>query len=174
MKHLANQAMRLHPHRLSGDAFAPYGEVIEHAGELPRRPMAVPFDAPRADVRFGMTVNRLEHVHEPVVHVDLLERHPHSPQTFIPLGGVTRTLVVVAGSTAEGALDLSSLCAFICAPHQGVVYRVGVWHYAFTSIDGQADVAVILGRAHQGDDTEYTRLQVPVEVMLQEVRHARG
>ncbi|MGB3422965.1 MAG: ureidoglycolate lyase [Castellaniella sp.] len=166
--------MRLHPQLLSDSAFAPYGEVIEHTGDAPRRPMAVPFDAPRADVHFGMTVNRLPHVDEPVIHVELLERHPHSPQTFIPLGGVTRSLVVVACSTPDGALDLSTLRAFICAPNQGVVYRLAVWHYAFTSIDSHTEVAVILGRTHQGDDTEYTRLQVPVEVMLQEVRRAQA
>ncbi|NYT22894.1 ureidoglycolate lyase [Alcaligenaceae bacterium] len=159
--------MRLHPERLAGNVFEPYGEVIEHAGDAARHPVRIPFEVSRSDVRFGMTVNRLKHCADPVVHVDVLERHPHSPQSFIPLGGATRSLIVVARSADDGTLDLSTLRAFICAPGQGVVYRLAVWHYAFTSIDDNAEVAVILGRTGQDDDTEYTRLRAPVQVILE-------
>lgn len=173
MRHIANQAMRLYPQRLAGNLFEPYGEVIEHTGEAIRRPVGIPFAVPRSDVRFGMTVNRLKHCGDSIIHVDVLERHPHSPQTFIPLGGRTRSLVVVACSADDGTLDLSTLRAFICAPGQGVAYRLAVWHYAFTSLDDNVEVAVILGRTGQNDDTEYTRLQAPVQVVLERLNHGQ-
>lgn len=157
--------MKLRPLPLDSQAFHPYGEVIEHMGESSRRKMLVPFELQRADIRFGMTVNLLEHCRSAAIDVDMFERHPHSPQTFIPLSA-TRNLIVVALSTPDGAMDIATLRAFIAGPGQGVAYRLAVWHYAFTSIDASAEVAVILGRTGNNDDTEYTKLETPVEVLL--------
>lgn len=70
--------------------------------------------------------------------VKLLERHPHTNQAFIPMGGAVRHgdaledpgseyLVIVAKSGADGKPDLTSLRAFLASAAQGIVYDTAIW-----------------------------------------------
>lgn len=56
-----------------------------------------------------------------------LERHRLSSQLFMPID-LSRLLVVVCHSSAEGTPDLSTLTAFAAGPSQAVQYGKGVWH----------------------------------------------
>lgn len=157
--------MHLTTHLLTSEAFAPYGEVVEHQGNDVRRRLQLPFASQADTLHYGFTVNKLAHRPLADIVVDTLERHPHSAQTFIPM--VTgRHLVVVALSDANGALNPQSLKAFLTNGRQGVVYRPSVWHYAFTAIDAPSEVAVILGRTGAPSDTEYTQLAHQLPVLL--------
>ena len=72
--------------------------------------------------------------------VTILERHPYTTQTFIPMGlspsdTSTKYLVIVAPSRQatqalplQGPPDLANLHAFIASGHQAVTYGAGVWH----------------------------------------------
>lgn len=69
--------------------------------------------------------------------VTILERHPFTTQTFVPLPGVatgaqTRYLVIVAptiGGPGSGGLpDIRGLRAFVARGDQAVTYGVGTWH----------------------------------------------
>lgn len=76
----------------------------------------------------------------PVFRVRILERHPFTTQTFIPMGLApgdpsTRYLVIVAPTleskqTAQqmGPPDLQNVRAFIANGRQAVTYGVGTWH----------------------------------------------
>ena len=78
--------------------------------------------------------------------VTILERHPFTTQTFIPLASHTRYLVIVAPSLPSpsypalptpsrardipgpGLPDLSKLEAFIATGDQAITYGAGTWH----------------------------------------------
>lgn len=62
----------------------------------------------------------------------VLEKHPHSSQTFLPMGRFEAEisyLVVVALEQQNMAKpDLSTLKAFTCKGNQAVTYGAGIWH----------------------------------------------
>mmetsp|Transcript_7082 Transcript_7082/g.7068 ORF Transcript_7082/g.7068 Transcript_7082/m.7068 type:complete len:220 (+) Transcript_7082:207-866(+) len=79
---------------------------------------------------------------EQIYRARVLERHPFSTQTFIPMGLVqskSSYLVIVAKndkSTSPINLpDLSSVKAFICKGNQSITYGQGIWHAPMVVID---------------------------------------
>lgn len=61
----------------------------------------------------------------------ILEKHPYTSQTFVPLGGSPLEisyLVIVALSTPDGKPDLSTIKTFIGKGNQAVTYNCGIWH----------------------------------------------
>lgn len=64
--------------------------------------------------------------------IKVLEKHPSSSQTFLPMGRPSSELsylVVVALEDQEsGTPDLSTLRAFLCSGNQAVTYGAGIWH----------------------------------------------
>jgi ureidoglycolate lyase len=83
--------------------------------------------------------------------INTLERHPHAAQCFVPLD-VTRYLVVVAPSSADGSPDLAGLRAFVVPGTRGVIYRQGVWHAGARVLDGPGAFAVLMWRGSANDD----------------------
>ncbi|KAI4861400.1 ureidoglycolate hydrolase [Hypoxylon rubiginosum] len=98
--------------------------------------------------------------------VKILERHPFTTQTFVPLGGAgseARYLVIVAPSLApdagsaverqlpvplgdsalpgRGMPDLSKLRAFVASGSQAVTYGAGTWHAPMAAL-GTAGTAI--------------------------------
>ena len=76
-----------------------------------------------------------------IFKIRILERHPYTTQTFLPLGlsandTSTKYLVIVAPSKRAAATDtcpenppdLSKLEAFIATGGQAVTYAAGTWH----------------------------------------------
>ena len=67
-------------------------------------------------------------------HVTILERHPYTTQTFVPLAtgssSETRYLVIVAPTRPEGNRppDVRGIKAFIARGDQAVTYGAGTWH----------------------------------------------
>lgn len=65
------------------------------------------------------------------LQVGVLERHPYSSQSFMPMGGdeVVSYVVLVADSDQTGTRpDLSTIRAFTVLGNQGVCYDAGLWH----------------------------------------------
>lgn len=64
--------------------------------------------------------------------IRVLEKHPYSSQTFIPMGAQSDEIayvVVVALEDAEtNKPNLSTVRAFLCKGNQAVTYGAGVWH----------------------------------------------
>ncbi|KAI1778141.1 ureidoglycolate hydrolase [Hypoxylon cercidicola] len=95
--------------------------------------------------------------------VEILERHPFTTQTFVPLAAKERYLVVVApslppdaGSAVEkqlpvpvgdgklpgrGMPDLDGLRAFVATGSQAVTYGAGTWHAPMAAL-GPAGTAI--------------------------------
>jgi ureidoglycolate lyase len=95
--------------------------------------------------------------------VQLLERHPHSTQAFLPLA-CTRFLVCVAPALADGSPDIHGIAAFLCGPGQGVNYHRGVWHHPILALDGAADFAMLAWEDGSAQDCVEWPLSEPVWV----------
>jgi len=72
--------------------------------------------------------------------INMMEKHPHFSQTFMPRG-TTPFLVVVA--LGEEKPDLSTIKAFITNGNQGVHYNRGVWHFPLISLEDKGQFIVI-------------------------------
>ncbi|CAG8624603.1 11630_t:CDS:2 [Funneliformis caledonium] len=77
--------------------------------------------------------------------VRLLERHPYSSQTFLPLsdGKVKGYLVVVCLNNDVGEPDLSTLKAFIASSIQGINYHPGIWHHPMIALEKTTEFACL-------------------------------
>jgi ureidoglycolate lyase len=150
---------------LNADAFEPYGEVLENKSDQRRRDFAAPLAGIAAGATTRLWVNRLQPYREESILVDVMECHPRSPQSFVPMRE-TPYLVAVALAADDGLPDLGTLRAFISTGGQGICYRQSVWHFAFTSLGEVNEVAVIMADSGRGDDTIITQLAQPVRVDL--------
>jgi ureidoglycolate hydrolase len=108
--------------------------------------------------------------------VKLLERHAHSTQVFVPMGGVAggavRYLVVVALGRAgeregeEGVPDLSTLRAFIARGDQGITYKPGVWHHPLIAIDAITDFACWVYEDGTDEDCDVANLETSQHIEI--------
>jgi len=83
--------------------------------------------------------------------LDRVERHPHAPQLFLPMG-VSRYLVTVMPSDDGGAPDPVQALAFLVPGTVGVAYHPGTWHAGITVLDTEATFAVLMWRGGEEDD----------------------
>lgn len=114
--------------------FRPYGHIIE----VGSRPMSVNngtafrhdvgdvLTSGRAASDLYLSVFEVEAQRLPL-RLDMLECHPCSAQTIVPMR-VERYLAVVSLSGSDGRPAMDSLRAFVFGPTQGVNYNPGVWH----------------------------------------------
>jgi ureidoglycolate lyase len=145
---------------LSAQEFAPFGGFIDWpslAGE--RRFYSDWLGTARPDCAPVLHTNRISPSQCPVV-LDSLENHPHAAQVFIPLD-VSRYLVIVAPSDAEGMPIISALKAFVMPGSLGVVYRQGIWHAGARVLDREGSFAVLMWRGSVTDD-----VHLPIEALL--------
>ena len=160
---------------LSAEAFAPFGDVVSAGlgtsrGWSANQGTAVRFDwcaklfNGRAHARPNLAVYRSVPLPAPVA-LRLLERHPHSTQTFLPMIAA-RYLVCVAPAAAGGGPDLDGLRAFVCLPGQGVSYAAGTWHHPIVALDSPAEFAVLVWEDGTAADCEEQPLARPVLVEL--------
>ncbi|CAI2194550.1 3935_t:CDS:2, partial [Funneliformis geosporum] len=77
--------------------------------------------------------------------VRLLERHPYSSQTFVPMsdGKVKGYLVVVCLNNDAGKPDLSTLKAFAASSTQGINYHPGIWHHPMIALENTMEFACL-------------------------------
>ncbi|MFO1068923.1 MAG: ureidoglycolate lyase [Geminicoccaceae bacterium] len=155
----------LRPLPLTPDAFRPYGRVAAaghgdvrsvNAGTALRFDADAGFDRAAGATRPVLAVYRSQPQALPLA-VPLLERHPHSSQTFVAMDGA-RWLVVVAVDPAVPA-------AFLVAPGQAVTYGRGVWHSPLLVLGRAADFAMLMWETGAGDDTELLPLDRPLTVL---------
>jgi ureidoglycolate lyase len=174
---------KLVPTLLTAAGYAPFGHVIE-AGERGGRvanqgrarvfdrlvPFATPLD-PRSGASLNLSVFRTQPWPDAEVPVRILEKHPFSPQVFVPMNA-TRYLVIVAlGRKASGmrgapdgepdepdAPDLDTLAAFVAGARQGVSYLPGVWHHPMIALDRETDFLCLV--SEDGTDGDCLALNV--------------
>ncbi|KAG5418864.1 hypothetical protein I9W82_003582 [Candida metapsilosis] len=83
----------------------------------------------------------------------VLERHPFSTQTFVPMGQDKSKLsyLVIVAKTDESSPDKlpdpSQIKAFLCKGNQSITYGAGIWHAPMVVIDetiSHLDFAVLI------------------------------
>lgn len=119
-----------------------------------------------------------------IFQVKILERHPYSTQSFIPLGlpastmenpSPSKFLVIVAPtlSSPDGSPDLQGIRAFVAHGNQGVTYGMGTWHAPMVVL-GKREVEFVVLVHENGvgnDDCQEVAVGEGVDV---EVRQGMG
>ncbi|AJP59640.1 ureidoglycolate hydrolase [Pandoraea vervacti] len=158
MSDTASPALKIE--RLTREAFAPFGDVIELAGAkhfainggtTERFHDLATVDLGPEGGRTLVNVFRGQPRQLPY-EVKMLERHPLGSQAFIPLK-TTPYLVVVAPA---GELDVSRIRAFVSDGWQGVNYARGVWHHPLLALHEVSDFIVVDrgGDGHNCDELD--------------------
>ncbi len=146
--------MEIAPQKLTQDAFAPFGEVIDVPNAAGRTYYEEALGNLRSSARPSLSVSlKVETPDRPLL-ANLLERHEFSSQTFVPID-VARWLVMVAPHAKAGGPDLAGVRAFIATGQQGVTYRPNTWHHGLTVLDKPGRFAVFMWRDGGTGDEEF-------------------
>lgn len=162
---------------LTQASYASYGDVIEARADVRPRRANLGFaerhdflsqlTSHRADARANLCVfhcNAMVPVGQTSFAVSLLERHVHSTQAFLPMGGVERYLVVVA--RGGEAPDLATLAAFVATGRQGITYHPGIWHHPLVALHPDSDFACLVWEDGTEGDCETIKLGAAITVTL--------
>jgi len=156
---------------LTPEGFAPFGDVVSaglREGLSANQGTAVRFDHAarlyndRATARPNLAVFRSTPLSLPI-ELKLLERHPCSTQSFLPLK-CARFLVCVAQTLPDGGPDIRALRAFVCGPGHGINYREGTWHHPIIALEASAEFAMLAWEDGGPGDCEERALVFPVQV----------
>ncbi|AKM32172.1 ureidoglycolate hydrolase [Pandoraea faecigallinarum] len=171
---MAGPALKIE--RLTREAFAPFGDVIELAGAkhfainggtTERFHDLATVDLGPQGGRTLVNVFRGQPRQLPY-EVKMLERHPLGSQAFIPLK-TTPYLVVVAPA---GELDVSKMRAFVSEGWQGVNYAKGVWHHPLLALHEVSDFVVVDrgGEGHNCDEQDLPGVYLLTQAALDAVQ----
>jgi len=139
----------------------PSAEVFEPFGRFISPPSSVGERAFYSDVLSVHTDDSSPVLH--VNHVDVrslpmtvssVERHPYAAQCFVPLD-VSRYVVMVMPSHADGTPDTLNPLAFLVPPTMGVIYSPGVWHAGAAVLDRPGHFTVLMWRGGAAPDDEF-------------------
>jgi ureidoglycolate lyase len=151
---------------LTPEAFAPFGQVLQGSGAATeRKPFASRMHNGRASAHPNMTWMKVLPASGPL-RIEVLERHPHSNQTFVPLRG-TRHLVAVCPSGMDGSPILSGLRVFVADGAQSVNYDANVWHAPRTALSAPGEFVMFRWDDGSDLDTETVALEAPIGVELE-------
>ncbi len=131
---------------LTKDAFAPFGDVIEAAGDptkLINQGLCGRYhDLANLDFgpggRAGISLFQSELRRLPY-QLDMVERHPDGCQAFLPMD--PEPFLVIVADDQDGTPGKPR--AFLTTPGQGVNYHRGTWHGVLTPRGGSGLFAVI-------------------------------
>lgn len=140
--------MKIIPVPLTTEAFIPFGDVIEtkaaaetriiNDGNTIRFHDLADLTLTRSDGKPLINIFRTAPLATPL-KLSIMERHPLSSQTFIPLSAKPY-LVVVAPA---GELDETNIKVFLASGTQGVNYHPGTWHHYSLALKSTADFLVV-------------------------------
>lgn len=133
---------------LDAELFAPFGQVLDCAGEADRiinaglcgrwhDRAALDFGAETGG-RAGISIFRSEARRLPYV-CDLLERHPDGSQAFVPMS--ENPFLVIVAPDDNGRPGTPQ--AFLTAPGQAINLNRGTWHGVLTPLEYIGTFAVI-------------------------------
>ncbi len=131
-------------------AFAPFGAFIDVPAHPGERRTYSDWLTPVAGLLPHVHTNRVPASALPLT-LTRVERHPHAAQLFVPLQ-VTRYVITVLPSDAQGRPDVAGARAFVLPGTLGVAYRAGVWHAGITVLDADASFVVVMWRGAADDD----------------------
>ena len=138
--------------RLSREAFADFGDVIESQGRdwfpinngtTRRYHHQGTVQIAGADGAAGISLAQGDAFNLPLTIV-MLERHPLGSQSWIPTDGAP-FVIVVAPNGPDDLPDETRIRAFYAAQGQGVNYHLGTWHHPLMTL-GRAGGFVVVDR----------------------------
>ncbi|CAG4889778.1 ureidoglycolate lyase [Paraburkholderia gardini] len=133
--------------RLTREAFAPFGDVIEldgarhfpiNGGTTERFHDLATVDVCGDGGRPLINVFRGQPRAWPL-EIAMMERHPLGSQAFLPLSDACYVIVVAPA----GEFDAARMRAFWAEGGQGVNYAKGVWHHPLLALGRVSDFVVI-------------------------------
>ncbi len=152
---------------LTGDAFAPYGDVIEKAGsqqltinrgKCVRHHALTVADVIGADA--NVVINIFSGQPYDLPHtLDMVERHPLGSQAFYPLGD--KDWLVIVCEEEDGRPVRPE--AFLASSDQGINLKRNQWHGVLTPLHEPADFLVV-DRAGDGDNLEEFFFEEPYQI----------
>lgn len=147
---------------LTPAAFEPFGQVLT-APEIPDGSTdGAVLSNLRAAAEPSLNLIRIEPSSLPLT-ATVLERHPFSSQSFMPMT-VSRYVVMVAPGLDDETPDISKLKVFIAVSGQGISYNPNTWHHGLTVLDSPADFAVFMWNDGGPADTEFLKLKESFQV----------
>lgn len=152
---------------LTPEAFAPFGDVLEVAGEpdkIINQGLCGRFhDRARMDFSDGRAGISLFDAKPRTLpyKLDMVERHPDGSQAFIPM---THQPFLVIVAPDEGGVPGQPL-AFLTNPGQAVNYHRGTWHGVLTPLHGPGLFAVV-DRIGSGSNLQEYWFDAPYDVRL--------
>lgn len=153
--------MRLTVRRLTAEAFAPFGHVIQtHVAAIGWRARGAALENRRPAAVPHLAVTRLAPTALPV-RATALERHPFSSQTFVPTD-LSRYLVAVCPSGPDGEPIVERLLAFVADVTLGVNHAPGTWHHPMAILDRSGEYVVLRWDDGSPVDAEWRDLPTPV------------
>ncbi len=150
---------------LNSDTFSEFGEVIQSPPEGNRHFFNDLLENARTGARVDLSIATIKPVDKLPLHATVMERHPFSSQTFLPLKA-SRYFVVVAPDNGDGSPDLARVRAFVAEGDQGITYRRGIWHHGMTVLDETTEMAVLMWCDGSSGDEEFLDIDAPFEVVL--------
>ena len=150
---------------LTAAAFAPFGTVLEAAVEGRRQYFDAVLGDERAAAKPRLWTSRVPIAERLPVPCETLEHHPCSSQTFIPMS-VSRYLLALAPSLADGSPDVLRMRAFVGHAGQGVTYRAGAWHHSILALDEPALFAVLIWQDGGARDEVFVPVSQPISIAI--------
>ncbi len=139
--------IELQPVPLTSKGFAPYGDVIEAAVAQVAAMNAERFErfddlcaVEANDGHVAISIARCRSATMLPYRFDMVERHPHGSQAFVPLMPKRFMVVVAPPGDTVAAEDLR---AFVTNGRQGINYHRGTWHMPLIAFDPGQEFLVI-------------------------------
>lgn len=155
------------PIPISAERFAPFGNVISASASsmaamndsrFERYHDLAGIDVADAGGRAAVSIARCRKATTFPHCIDMVERHRHGSQAFIPLSPFS--FVVVVAPAGED-VDAAALCAFVTDGTQGVNYHKGVWHMPMIAMQAGQEF-LIVDRWPSDDNCEEFVLEQPL------------
>ena len=153
---------------LTAEVFAPFGDVIDCAGDPDKMINAGLcgryHDRARLDFstgQAGISLFKAELRSLPY-EFDLIERHPDGSQAFLPMS--MDPFLVIAAPDQIGMPGTPQ--AFLTEPGQGINFHRGTWHGVLTPLSG-AGLFAVVDRIGDGPDLEEHIYDAPFTIFGQ-------
>ena len=136
---------------LTQESFSAFGDVIEKENHdffainqgLTQRYNALSVAQISGDnTAVGMSIFHNSCATEIPFKIDMLERHPHGSQSFIPLQQ-QKFIIIVALPLDQTQPNEQKIYAFLSNGKQGVTYHQGAWHHPLITLEAKSDFVVV-------------------------------
>ncbi|SEB47422.1 ureidoglycolate lyase [Nitratireductor aquibiodomus] len=160
---------RIEAGKLTRDAFAPFGDVIEtegaasfliNADKCRRFHDLASVETAGENARVLINIFRGTPYALPL-QLSMVERHPLGTQAFMPLSPAPFLVIVCPDEGGKPGEPR----AFVTRPGQGVNYARGTWHGVLTPI-GEPQDFVVVDRGGDGNNLEEFHFPDPFEITV--------